>query len=228
MSRVDFPDSETANILFTVNFTTWHFHFGNEMLSAADNDCIGTWFRASVLYLKGASSSRSLTVLKAITMKFIVAFLVLVAVFNVFASAGSVPATDACRRDICGDDFDELVCASNGEETRYFSGSCRMRQFNSCHDDREILFHFLRMHLSHSNCCFQISRKWPTPTADSIKIVLPSDSERFDTLFQFCKNIKIKIIQKNFKWEFLQKKSSLTLRRFCGDQHSGKIFTVVI
>lgn len=84
--------------------------------------------------------SRSFTVLTIFAMKSIVAFVVLVVVFNI-ASAGKVPATDACRLNICGDDFDELICASNGDESRYFSGSCRMRQFNACNDDREN-FHF--------------------------------------------------------------------------------------
>lgn len=68
-------------------------------------------------------------------MKFIVLFIVAI-VLN-FSQVSSDSTTDICRRDICGDDFDELICATNGEETRYFSGSCRMRQFNVCNDDSE-------------------------------------------------------------------------------------------
>ncbi|CRL02074.1 CLUMA_CG015100, isoform A [Clunio marinus] len=37
--------------------------------------------------------------------------------------------------DTCDDDFDEVVCAYNGEDQRMFMGTCRMEQYNQCYGD---------------------------------------------------------------------------------------------
>lgn len=39
--------------------------------------------------------------------------------------------------DKCGDDFDEVVCATNGSEQRQFSGRCRLRQHFECYGESE-------------------------------------------------------------------------------------------
>lgn len=51
--------------------------------------------------------------------------------------AASVPVERSCR-DFCGEDFDEVVCASNGDDLINFMGRCRLKQFNKCFSERKL------------------------------------------------------------------------------------------
>lgn len=54
--------------------------------------------------------------------------------------------------DKCENDFDEVVCASNGIEQRTFSGRCRLKQYNECYDEskrQKIVEKFIEIILSH-------------------------------------------------------------------------------
>jgi hypothetical protein len=51
--------------------------------------------------------------------------------------AASVPVEGSCR-DLCGEDFDEVVCASNGDDLLNFMGRCRLAQFNKCFDESKL------------------------------------------------------------------------------------------
>jgi hypothetical protein len=67
-------------------------------------------------------------------------FIELVALFVVLVVA-SVQSQQISRcPDMCGDDFDEVVCASNGYDSLNFMGRCRLRQFNKCFNESETRF----------------------------------------------------------------------------------------
>lgn len=73
-------------------------------------------------------------------MNFIGIIFAVVSVLVVFAVVDADPTEKSCQ-DVCGDeDFDEVVCAFNGEELRHFSGRCRLQQYNECHNDCELIF----------------------------------------------------------------------------------------
>lgn len=61
-------------------------------------------------------------------MKFIV---VILAILSFIFAVSSDPTYKMCP-DTCGDDFDEVVCATDGDEMRSFSGRCRLQQYNKC------------------------------------------------------------------------------------------------
>lgn len=75
--------------------------------------------------------------LTVLTMNFIGIIFAILSTFLIIAAVNAVPSEKSCP-DHCGDDFDEVVCASNGEELRNFMGRCRLTQYNNCYDDREI------------------------------------------------------------------------------------------
>jgi hypothetical protein len=68
-------------------------------------------------------------------MKFVSLLLLVFAIY--ILQVDSAPTDDdrktSCR-DTCRDDeFDRLICAFDGIDLRYFSGSCRMAFYNDCY-----------------------------------------------------------------------------------------------
>lgn len=73
---------------------------------------------------------------RAFTMKFTLIIFALLSIFLILPVV-SGEEYKSCK-DRCGDDFDEVVCASNGDELQSFSGRCRLQQFNDCYNESNV------------------------------------------------------------------------------------------
>lgn len=71
-------------------------------------------------------------------MKFVLVAFVFVSVVSMFVAVDAFSDRRRHCEDRCGDDFDEVVCAWNGETMRQFSGRCRLKQYNECYNDSKI------------------------------------------------------------------------------------------
>lgn len=71
-------------------------------------------------------------------MNFIGIIFAIVSTFLIFAAVNAASSEEISCPDHCGDDFDEVVCASNGDESRNFMGRCRLRQYNDCFNDSKL------------------------------------------------------------------------------------------
>lgn len=89
-------------------------------------------FFSKILYIKVFEKS-TFTVRHRFTMKLFGVILVFLSL-ALIASASKKGSTKKCI-DKCENDFDEVVCASNGFEQRNFSGRCRLKQYNECYDE---------------------------------------------------------------------------------------------
>lgn len=117
-----------------------HFNDGNETLSltrrnaSADNELIVLIVCAGNSYLKTVAKYFLAVSIFESTMKFIAIIFALILII-VSALAADIEVSKC--QDFCGDEFDEVICASNGEETMNFMGRCRMLQYNTCYDERK-------------------------------------------------------------------------------------------
>lgn len=88
------------------------------------------------IVFKGIQARKARSLIFPVKMKFAQATLVVLSMFIIVAVVCADPVQYSCLRDDCtDDDFDKMVCASNGEETRTFMGSCRFKQYNFCNRD---------------------------------------------------------------------------------------------
>lgn len=100
----------------------------------------GEFDSTRLLVYKGdpsTSFSQFATSQQVFKMNFIAIIFAIISALLIVAAVNAAPSEHSCP-DQCGDDFDEVVCASNGEELRNFMGRCRLRQYNECHNDCKI------------------------------------------------------------------------------------------